>query len=72
MRWRMVLELAGADGARQVHEVGTSERSPTGHIAATLGLDLEDGKAILAAAQRHLVVAQVDGKRGFRTRLRAA
>ena len=60
MRWRVVLELAGADGARQVHEVGASERSPAGHTAATLGLGLEEGKAILAAVQRHLVGAQVD------------
>jgi hypothetical protein len=60
MRWRVVLELAGADGARQVHEVGAGERPPTGHAAATLGLSLEQGKAILAALQRHLVTAQVD------------
>src|SRR5215217_4539134 len=60
MRWRVVLELAGADGAQQVHEVGAGERPPTGHTAATLGLGLEDGKAILAALQRHLVTAQVD------------
>ena len=60
MRWRVVLELAGADGARQVHEVGASERSPAGHTAATLGLGLEEGKAVLAAVQHHLVAAQVD------------
>ena len=60
MRWRMVLELAGADGRRQVHEVGTGERPPAGHTAATLGLGLEEGKAVLAAVQRHLVAAQVD------------
>ena len=60
MRWRVVPELAGADGARQVHEVGAGERPPTGHTAATLGLGLAEGKAILAALQRHLVAAQVD------------
>ncbi len=60
MRWRMVLELAGADGTRQVHQVGAGERPPTGHTAATLGLGLEEGKAILAAVQRHLIAAQVD------------
>ena len=60
MRWRVVLELVGADGARQVHEVGAGERPPTGHTAATLGLGLAEGKAILAALQRHLVTAQVD------------
>jgi hypothetical protein len=56
----MVLELAGADGRRQVHEVGTGERPPAGHTAATLGLGLEEGKAVLAVVQRHLVAAQVD------------
>ena len=60
MRWRVVLELAGADGTREVHEVGVGERPPAGHTAATLGLGLEEGKAVLAAVQRHLVTAQVD------------
>src|SRR5215213_5624845 len=60
MRWRVVLELAGADGTRQVHEVGAGERPPAGHSAATLGLGLAEGKAILAALRRHLVAAQVD------------
>ena len=60
MRWRLVLEVIGAGGTRQIHEVGAGERSPAGHDAATLGLRLEDGKAILAGAQRHLVAAQVD------------
>ena len=57
MRWRIMLELVGADGTRQVHEVGAGERIPTGHSAATLGLGLEEGKAVLAAVQRHLVAA---------------
>src|SRR3712207_1696876 len=60
MRWRMILEVAGADGTWQVHEIGAGKRSPTGHTAATLGLGLEEGKALLAALQRHLVAAQVD------------
>jgi hypothetical protein len=60
MRWRIMLELVGPDGTPQRHEVGSGERSPTGHTAATLGLGLEEGKAILAAVQRHLVAAQVD------------
>ena len=63
MRWRVVLELAGADGARQVHEVGAGERPPTGHTAAMLGLGLEESKAILAAVQRHLAAAQVEEHR---------
>ena len=59
MRWRVVVELAGADGAQQVHEVGAGERPPTDHTAATLGLGLEEGKTILAAVQRHLVVPEL-------------
>jgi hypothetical protein len=60
MRWRIMLELAGPDGTPQRHEVSSGERIPTGHTAATLGLSLEEGKAVLAAVQRHLVTAQVD------------
>jgi hypothetical protein len=56
----MILEVVGADGTRRVHEVGAGEHPPAGHSAATLGLGLEEGKAVLAAAQRHLVAAQVD------------
>jgi len=59
MRWRIMLELAGPDGTPQRHEVGSGERSPAGHTAATLGLGLEEGKAVLAAVQRHLVAAEV-------------
>src|SRR5215210_8969166 len=60
MRWRMVLDVVRADDGRQVHEVGVGGRPPAGHTAATLGLSLEEGKAVLAAVQRHLVTAQVD------------
>ncbi len=60
MRWRVVLEVVGADGTRQVHEVGAGERPPAGHSAATLGLGLEEGKATLAGVQRHLIAAQVE------------
>jgi hypothetical protein len=59
MRWRIMLELDGADG-RRVYEVGTGERVPAGHDGMPLGLQLEESKATLAALQRHLVVAQVD------------
>jgi hypothetical protein len=60
MRWRVVLEVVGAEGTTEAHEVGAGGRPPDGHTAATLGLGLEDGKAILAAVQRHLVAAQVE------------
>jgi hypothetical protein len=55
-----MLEIAGSDGTPQQHEVGSGERIPTGHTAATLGLRLEESKAILAVVQCHLVAAQVD------------
>jgi hypothetical protein len=54
MRWRIMLELAGPDSTPQRHEVGAGERIASGHTAATLGLSLEEGKAVLAAVQRHL------------------
>ena len=60
MRWRVLVEPAGADGTMEVHEVGVGERSPGGHAAETLGLTLEEGKATLAGLQRHLVRAQVE------------
>src|SRR5918997_3082413 len=60
MRWRVVLEVVGADGTQQVHDVGAGERSPAKHSAAALGPGLEEGKAVLAALQRHLVAAQVE------------
>ena len=69
MQWRIMLELAGPDGTPQMHEVGAGERSPTGHAAATLGLRLAEGKAILAALQRSLVTAQVDEHCRSRRRL---
>src|SRR5215211_6901890 len=60
MKWRIMLELAGPDGMPRMHEVGAGERTPAGHTAAALGLSLAEGKAILAAVQRHLVAAQVE------------
>lgn len=60
MRWRVVLELDGVDDTRRVHEVSAGERSAAEHGAAALGLGLEEGKAILAAVQRHFVAAQVE------------
>jgi hypothetical protein len=55
----VVLEVVGAEGTTEAHEVGAGGRPPDGHTVATLGLGLEDGKAILAAVQRRLVAAQV-------------
>ena len=68
MRWRMVLEVVGADGTRQVHELGVGGRPRAGDTAATLGLGLEQGKAVLAAVQRHLVTL-LHGSGRWRCRL---
>jgi hypothetical protein len=58
MEWRVMIELSGADGTRQIHEVarggGTDPHSPLD----LLGLTLDDGKALLAGVQRHLVQAR--------------
>jgi hypothetical protein len=66
MRWRVMLELAGPDGTSQRYEVGFGKRVPTEHTAATLGLSLEEGKAVLAGVQRQLVAAQVEEHRRSR------
>ena len=59
MEWRVTIELKGADGKRQIHEVarggGTDPHSPVD----PLGLTLDDGKALLAGVQLHLVQARV-------------
>lgn len=59
MRWRVLLELAEADGAVCVHEVGESSNDSLAYSADTIGLSLEDAKRMLAALQRHLVQSQV-------------
>jgi len=61
MQWRLVLELSGADGAVQLHEVhsGGNGASP-GISAQTLGLTLTEAKAVLARLQRHLVQMQTE------------
>ena len=57
MKWRVVLELVGADGTATVHEVsggaGVAECTPR-----LIGLTLAEGKHMLTAVQCHLVDAQ--------------
>ena len=59
MEWRVTIELNGADGRKQTHEVarggGTDPHSPLD----PLGLTLDDGKTLLAGVQRHLVQGRV-------------
>src|ERR1700693_6216366 len=54
------VELSGAVGAKQVHEVHAGGSATDGCSAATLGLSLAEAKAILAGLQRHLVQAQAE------------
>jgi hypothetical protein len=59
MEWRVTIEVSGADGTKQAHEVarggGTDPHSPLD----PLGLTLNDGKILLAGVQRHLVQVRV-------------
>jgi hypothetical protein len=59
MEWRVTIELNGAEGTKQTHEVarggGTDPHSPLD----PLGLTLDDGKTLLAGVQRHLVQGRV-------------
>src|SRR5580658_3240372 len=59
MKWRVVMEVTGADGAVRAHAIcggaAVDEYSPR-----TIGLTLAAGKLVLAGLQRHLVQAQTE------------
>jgi hypothetical protein len=57
MKWRVMLELIGADGTVGIHEVsgGTAVAEYTPRM---IGLTLAEGKRMLSAVQHHLVQAQ--------------
>jgi hypothetical protein len=59
MEWRVTLELSGADGTRQIHEVARGGGTDLHSTLDPLDLTLHDGKTLLAGIQRHLVQAQV-------------
>jgi hypothetical protein len=59
MKWRVMLELVGADGIVGVHEVG-GRAAVAEYAPQMIGLTLEEGKHLLAALQVRLVRAQVD------------
>ena len=60
MKWRVVVELAGADGTVQSHEISVGGCGTIDHSADTLGLTLAEGKKTLAGLQRHLVQARTE------------
>jgi hypothetical protein len=59
MKWRVVLELVGADGTVGVHEV-SGGAAVAEYAPRMIGLTLAEGKHMLAAVQHHLVQAQAE------------
>jgi hypothetical protein len=59
MEWRVTIELDGADGTKQTHEVARGGGADPHSTFDPLGLTLDDGKTLLAGVQRHLVQARV-------------
>jgi hypothetical protein len=59
MKWRVVLEMVGADGTAGIHEVGGSA-AVAEYAPRMIGLTLAEGKLMLAAVERHLVQAQTE------------
>ena len=59
MEWRVTIELNGADGTKQTHEVARGGGTDPHSTLDPLGLTLDDGKTLLAGVQRHLVQARV-------------
>jgi hypothetical protein len=60
MNWRVMIELVGAEGTVQLHEVSAGGSTTAECSAETLGLTLAEGKMTLAGLQRHLVRAQAE------------
>src|SRR3954466_8377044 len=60
MQWRVMVELSGADGSVQTHEVHIGGCLPHACSAVTLGLTQAQAKQLLAELQRHLVQAQTE------------
>src|SRR3954454_20236060 len=59
MKWRVVLELAGADASVQSHEISVGGCAMSDD-SSELGLTMAGGKKILAGLQRLLVQAQAE------------
>jgi hypothetical protein len=55
MEWRVTIELGGVNGTRQTHEVAHGGGADPHSMSDPLGLTLDDGKALLAGVQRHVV-----------------
>ena len=59
MEWRVTIELSCADGTKQIHDVARGGCADPHSTFDPLGLTLDDGKALMAGVQRHLVQARV-------------
>jgi hypothetical protein len=60
MKWRVIVELGGAEGAVQLHEVSAGGSATAECSAEKLGLTMTEGKMTLAGLQRHLIQAQAE------------
>src|SRR3954453_4963232 len=60
MYWRVMMELRGADGSVQTHEVHVGSCIAAACSAETLGLTQAQAKQLLAELQRHLIQAQTE------------
>jgi len=60
MRWRVIVELGGAEGTVQLHEVSAGGSATAECSAEPLGLTMAEGKMTLAGLQRHLIQAQAE------------
>ena len=60
MKWRVMVELGGAEGTVELHEVSVGGGTTTEYSAETLGLTIAEGNTALAGLQRHLVQAQTE------------
>jgi hypothetical protein len=59
MRWRVLIELTGADGSVRLDDVVSGGARPVDPLAdSPVGLTLAEGKTILGVAQARLVEAQ--------------
>lgn len=68
MEWRVTIELSRADGTKQIHDVARGGCTDPHSTYDPLGLTLDEGKALLAGVQRHLVQARVAEYCGLRRR----
>jgi hypothetical protein len=58
MKWRVLLEVTGPNGATVIHEASAGTWRASGASPATVGLSLAEGKSTLAVVQRYLVRTQ--------------